>query len=113
MKPFDKSALMTDANNEATGHYMILLEQIGSQVQLIAESHKQLDHKIESVHMKVDQVANDLSTFMRLSGERFNKIDDRLDGIDRRLDAIDTKLDRIASKVDRHEHALKNTRLLQ
>jgi archaellum component FlaC len=104
---------MTGADEKTAGRYMILLEQIQSQVQLIAESHEQLDRKIESVSSDLGIVKNDLSTFMRHTGERFNRIDKRLDGIDDRLDGIDIKLDRVCSKVDSHELALKNTRPLQ
>lgn len=75
------------ANNEKTDRYLVLLEQIQGQVQLLAEAHEHSDTKIEALRL-------DMSSM----GER---LEHRLDSVDLRLKRIDQRFDHLENRVDR------------
>ena len=55
-----------------------------------------------------EEIFDLLQTSITISGEQFNKIDERLDGIDERLDGIDERLDGIDERLDGIDERLDN-----
>ena len=76
--------------------FEILLEQIRSQLQIVAEGHSLLDQKIERMAEKFERRFEEVETSMRLG---FKKVYERLDKIETRLGEVEIRLDKIETKL--------------
>lgn len=73
---------MTNADEKTQQRFMVLMEQMRSQMQAIAEAHGILNHKMdrlgERLDAKVDGVATDLKAFARRVEEQFFVVNTKL-----------------------------------